>query len=129
MLCGGGKEPEEKNGEQKVRYELTDQGRMEQEQIPLAEYAQFEEFGHVLGEAAPGSFSEFLKMKYDMPDEWKRVETLKQQTDFINAAECETTLKKFTGYFLKQGAKHSEDFFHVGYTADNPTGLRYDIAR
>ena len=30
---------------------------------------------------------------------------------------------------LKDGAKHADQFFDVGYTADNPLQLRYDMAR
>lgn len=44
-------------------------------------------------------------------------------------APCVTTPLKYTGYFLKPEAEHSEDFFYVGYTQDNPLQLRYDIAQ
>lgn len=37
--------------------------------------------------------------------------------------------QKYTGYFLKSGAKHADQFFDVGYTSDNPLQLRYDMAR
>lgn len=68
-------------------------------------------------------------MKYNEPEKWKALKTIKKQTDFVNKAPCVTTPKKYTGYFLKQGAKHADQFFNVGYTADNPLQLRYDMAR
>jgi len=40
-----------------------------------------------------------------------------------------TTPKKYTEYFLKPGAKHANQFFDVGYSADDPLRLRYDMAR
>lgn len=55
--------------------------------------------------------------------------TEKQQTVFVENAPCVTTSKKYTGYFLKPGAKHAQDFFNVGYTAYDSLRLRYDMAR
>lgn len=94
-----------------------------------ADKKQHEEYRSVLGNKVPAGFADFQKMKYNDPEKWDAIKTLKRQTGFVNTAECETTARKFTGYLLKPGAKHSQDFFDVGYSKDNPTQLRYDIAK
>lgn len=90
---------------------------------------QFEEYKAVLGKNAPKSFEKFQDLKYNNPEKWAALKTEKRQTVFVENAPCVTTPKKYTGYFLKPEAKHSQDFFGVGYTQDNPLQLRYDMAR
>lgn len=94
-----------------------------------ADQKQFAEYQAVLGKNAPGTFAEFQNLKYNSPDRWELLKTEKRQTVFVNGAPCVTTPKKYTGYFLKPGAKHAEEFFNVGYTQGNPMQLRYDMAR
>lgn len=94
-----------------------------------ADRKQFEEYKLVLGKTAPKTFAQFQDLKYNSPDKWERLKTEKRQTVFVNNAPCVTTLKKYTEYFLKPGAKHADQFFNVGYTQDNPLQLRYDMAR
>lgn len=90
---------------------------------------QYAEFKDVLGGSAPKSLDAFQSIKYNDPERWAELKVQKRQTRFVNNAPCETTPKKFSGYFLKPEAKHSSDFFGVGYTQDNPLQLRYDIAK
>ena len=90
---------------------------------------QFAEYKAVLGKNAPDSFVKFQDLKYNNTDRWERLKTEKQQTVFVENAPCVTTSKKYTGYFLKPGAKHAQDFFNVGYTAYDSLRLRYDMAR
>ena len=71
----------------------------------------------------------FQDLKYNNTEKWAALKTEKRQTDFVENAPCVTTPKKYTGYFLKPDTKHSQDFFGVGYTQDNPLQLRYDMAR
>lgn len=94
-----------------------------------ADKKQWQEFQAVLGKKIPSNIADFQHLKYNEPEKWKVLKTIKKQTDFVNKAPCVTTPKKYTGYFLKQGAKHADQFFSVGYTADNPLQLRYDMAR
>ena len=49
--------------------------------------------------------------------------------EIIENTPCQLTEKKFSGYFLKPGAKHASDFFGVGYTENDSLRLSYDIAR
>lgn len=90
---------------------------------------QWQEYKSVLGNKVPNTVEKFQNLKYNEPDKWAQLKTMKRQTVFVNNAECVTTPKKYTGYFLKDGAKHADQFFDVGYTADNPLQLRYDMAR
>lgn len=90
---------------------------------------QYAEFKDVLGGSAPKSLDAFQSIKYNDPERWAELKVQKRQTSFVNNAPCETTPKKFSGYFLKPEAKHSSDFFNVGYSRDNPLQLRYDIAK
>lgn len=94
-----------------------------------ADRKQFAEYQAVLGENAPKSFAKFQDLKYNNAENWDALKTMKQQTVFVRDAPCVTTPKKYTGYFLKPGAKHAEEFFNVGYKQDNPLQLRYDMAR
>ena len=64
-----------------------------------ADKKQFEEYRKVLGNKIPGRFADFQDLKYNKPDEWSKLKTLKKQTVFVKNADCETTPKKFTGYF------------------------------
>ena len=89
---------------------------------------QYERYREVLKEDA-GSLADFRQMKYNEPEKWAQLKTAKRQTTAVKNAECITTPKKYTGYFLKSGAKHADQFFDVGYTADNPLQLRYDMVR
>lgn len=90
---------------------------------------QFEEYREVLGKDAPESLEKFQDLKYSDSEQWARLKTIKHQTEFVDNAPCVTTPKKYTEYFLKHGAKHADQFFNVGYTAENPLQLRYDMAR
>lgn len=90
---------------------------------------QYADFKSVLGGSAPKSLDDFQSIKYNDHEKWAELKVQKRQTNFVNDAYCETTPKKFYGYFLKPDAKHSSDFFDVGYTQDNALQLRYDIAR
>lgn len=90
---------------------------------------QWQEYKSVLGNKVPNTVEKFQNLKYNEPDKWAQLKTMKRQTVFVNNAECVTTPKKYTWYFLKDGAKHADQFFDVGYTADNPLQLRYDMAR
>ena len=47
----------------------------------------------------------------------------------VQDTPCELTEQKFSGFFLKPGAKHADDFFSVGYTPGDVLRLQYDIAR
>lgn len=94
-----------------------------------ADRKQFNEYKAVLGKNAPKTFADFQNLKYNDIEAWKQLKTEKQQTEFVKNAPCVTTPKKYTGYFLKPGAKHADQFFAVGYTQDNPLQLRYDMAR
>lgn len=94
-----------------------------------ADQRQYADFVNVLGNKAPKTFAKFQDLKYNDIDGWETLKTTKRQTDVVKNAECITTPKKYTGYFLKDGAKHADQFFDVGYTADNPLKLRYDMAR
>ena len=89
---------------------------------------QHKEYRAILGKEVPKLFADFQKLKYTTPDEWEIVKTHKRQTVFVNNAPCETTPKKFTDFFLKPGAKHSQEFFEAGYTTDDALQLRYDMA-
>lgn len=90
---------------------------------------QWEEYRSVLGNKVPNTLDSFQNMKYNSPETWKQLQTTKRQTVFVNNAPCETTKKKYSGYFLKEGAKHADQFFNVGYTADDVLQLRYDMAK
>lgn len=90
---------------------------------------QYAEFKTVLGKNAPKSLDVFQHIKYNEHERWEELKKIKRQTSFVNNAPCETTPKKFSEYLLKPNAKHSNDFFDVGYTQDNPLQLRYDVAK
>lgn len=62
--------------------------------------------------------------------EWEsgKIEFQKHMKEFVDSAPCITTEKKFTDYLLKPNAKHSKEFYDVGYTKDDALQLRYDIA-
>lgn len=90
---------------------------------------QFAEYRAVLGKNAPKTFADFQDLKYNNTEGWNALKTEKRQTVFVENAPCVTTPKKYTGYFLKEGKEHAQEFFGVGYTPDNPLRLRYDMAR
>ncbi|MCM1227551.1 MAG: phage head morphogenesis protein [Clostridium sp.] len=90
---------------------------------------QFKEYKKILGKDMPKTLETFRDLKYNDTKEWETLKTKKRQTVFVENAACVTTPKKYTGYFLKPGAKHADQFFDVGYTQDNPLKLRYDMAR
>lgn len=94
-----------------------------------ADTKQWQEYKSVLGNKVPNTVEKFQNLKYNEPEKWAQLKTTKRQTAVVKNAECVTTPKKYTGYFLKDGAKHADQFFDVGYTADNPLQLRYDMAR
>lgn len=90
---------------------------------------QFAEYRKVLGDKVPDSVYKFQDLKYNDIEIWHALKTLKKQTMFVEKAQCETTERKFTEYLLKTGAKHAQEFFDVGYTAESSMQLRYDIAK
>lgn len=94
-----------------------------------ADQKQFKEYKKILWKKIPDRFDEFQNLKYNQSEKWEALKTLKKQTETVKNAPCVTTPKKFTGYFLKQGAKHADQFFEVGYSQDDPMRLRYDIAK
>ncbi len=94
-----------------------------------ADTKQWQEYKAALGNKVPDTVEQFQNLKYNEPEKWAQLKTIRRQTDVVRNAECITTPKKYTGYFLKNGAKHADQFFDVGYTADNPLQLRYDMAR
>lgn len=94
-----------------------------------ADTRQWKEYKAVLNKKVPNTVENFQNLKYNEPEKWAQLKTTKRQTVVVKNAECITTPKKYTGYFLKSGAKHADQFFDVGYTSDNPLQLRYDMAR
>lgn len=94
-----------------------------------ADTKQWQEYKSVLGNEIPNTVEKFQNLKYNEPEKWAQLKAVKQQTVVVKNAECITTPRKYTGYFLKEGAKHAAQFFDVGYTAENPLQLRYDMAR
>lgn len=94
-----------------------------------ADTRQWKEYKAVLNKKVPNTVENFRNLKYNEPEKWAQLKTTKRQTVVVKNAECITTPKKYTGYFLKSGAKHADQFFDVGYTSDNPLQLRYDMAR
>ena len=94
-----------------------------------ADTRQWKEYKAVLNKKVPNTVENFQNLKYNEPEKWAQLKTTKRQTVAVKNAECITTPKKYTGYFLKSGAKHADQFFDVGYTSDNPLQLRYDMAR
>lgn len=93
-----------------------------------ADKKQFAEYKAALGSSIPKSLDDFQRMKYTELERWAEIKTQKHQTDFVNNAPCETTPKKFYGYFLNPEKKHAQEFFDVGYTQTDVLQLRYDIA-
>lgn len=94
-----------------------------------ADTKQWKEYKAVLNKKVPNTVEGFQDLKYNEPEKWEQLKTTKRQTVVVKNAECITTPQKYTGYFLKSGAKHADQFFDVGYTSDNPLQLRYDMAR
>lgn len=90
---------------------------------------QWNEYRDILGKEVPNTLDKFQNLKYNEPEKWNQLQTTKHQTVFVNNAPCETTKKKYSGYFLKEGAKHADQFFDVGYTANDVLQLRYDMAK
>ena len=93
-----------------------------------ADHKQWKTYKKILGSKIPDTLADFQTVKYNTPEIWEKLKVQKQQTVFVNNAPCETTKKKYTHYFLKEGAKHAEEFFRVGYTKDDALQLRYDMA-
>ena len=94
-----------------------------------ADTRQWKEYKAVLNKKVPNTVENFQNLKYNEPEKWAQLKATKRQTVVVKNAECITTPKKYTGYFLKSGAKHADQVFDVGYTSDNPLQLRYDMAR
>lgn len=94
-----------------------------------ADKREYADFVNVLGGKAPKTFAKFQDLKYNNQEAWDKLYETKHQTQTVKAAPCVTTPKKYTEYFLKPGAKHADQFFDVGYSADDPLRLRYDMAR
>ena len=94
-----------------------------------ADYAQWQEYRKYAGKETPKSFVEFQNLKYNNAQEWSNLKTVKEYKKVIKTAPCETTPKKYTAYFLKEGTNHSKDFFEAGYTKEDALRLRYDMAK
>lgn len=94
-----------------------------------ADDKQWQEYRKVLGKKVPNTLDSFQNLKYTDPETWKQLQKTKRQTVFITNAPCVTTKKKYSGHFLKEGAKHADQFFGVGYTANDVLQLRYDMAK
>lgn len=94
-----------------------------------ADYAQYRDFTKYARKETPTTFAKFQDLKYSNPNEWEKLKTVKKQRETIKNAPCQTTPQKYTGYFLKPDARHSQDFFKVGYSPDDPLRLRYDMAK
>ena len=94
-----------------------------------ADFAQWQEYRKIVPKETPKTFDEFQIFKYTELGEWKKLKAVKHMTEVVNDAPCITTPAKYSGYFLKAGAKHADDFFDVGYTSDDVLKLRYDMAR
>ena len=90
---------------------------------------QYKEYKDVLGKEMPKTLDEFQNLKYNNPEKWDKLQTTKHQTDVVNNAPCETTVKKFAEYFLNPEQKHAQEFFDVGYTTEDVLLLRYDVAK
>lgn len=102
---------------------------LKKQKYSASDEVQYQEYRSVLGKEIPKTFAEFQEKKYTDIDWWDTIKEKKQQTVFVKNAPCETTPKKFTGYFLKESAKHADEFFDVRYTSDDALRLRYDMAR
>lgn len=94
-----------------------------------ADYAQYQEYTKYARKETPNTFAKFQNLKYSDPEKWAKLKTIKRQRETIKNAPCQTTPGKFSGYFLKEGSRHSKEFFDAGYTADDILRLRYDMAR
>lgn len=94
-----------------------------------ADYAQYQEYTKYARKETPNTFAKFQDLKYSDPEKWAKLKTIKRQRETIKNAPCQTTPGKFSGYFLKEGSRHSKEFFDAGYTADDILRLRYDMAR
>ncbi len=93
-----------------------------------ADFVQWQEYRKIVPKETPKTFDEFQIFKYTKLGEWKTLKAIKRMTEVVNDAPCITTPAKYSGYFLKAGAKHADDFFDVGYTSDDVLKLRYDMA-
>lgn len=94
-----------------------------------ADRDQFAEYRKLLGKDAPTSYYQFREIKYNDADAWDNLKEQARMERTIRNAPCQLTKRKFSGYFLKPGAKHADEFFDVGYTVDDVRLLRYDMAR
>lgn len=94
-----------------------------------ADRKQFSDYQKLLNKDAPKYFTEFQNIKYNNPERWEKLKQEAHMERVIRDAPCELTKRKFSEFFLKPGAKHSDDFFEVGYTTEDVRLLRYDIAR
>ena len=94
-----------------------------------ADRNQFEEYRKLLGKEAPTSYNAFRDLKYYQPKAWESLKEQAHMERVIRNAPCTLTKRKFSGYFLKPDAKHSADFFSVGYTQSDVRRLRYDMAK
>ena len=90
---------------------------------------QWKEYRAILGDKVPNNVDGFQNLKYNSLEKWEQIKTVKKQTVFVENAQCITTPEKYTGYFLKPGTRHADEFFDVGYTEDDSLLLRYDMAR
>ena len=93
------------------------------------DYEQYEEFKELLGSDAPKNYDDFLQIKYYNQSEWDALQIEARMEQVIRSTPCTLTERKYSGYFLKPGAKHADDFFSVGYTEADIRLLRYDMAR
>lgn len=58
---------------------------------------QWQEYKSVLGNKVPNTVEKFQNLKYNEPDKWAQLKTMKRQTVFVNNAECVTTPKNTPG--------------------------------
>ncbi len=94
-----------------------------------ANRAQFDEYTKLLGKDAPKYYNDFQKLKYNDPKAWEKLKEEAKMERVIRNAPCQLTKRKFFSYLLKEGAKHAEKFFAVGYKPSDVRLLRYDMAR
>lgn len=94
-----------------------------------ADRKQYDEYKKLLGKDAPKYYNQFQQIKYNDKDQWEKLKEAAHMERTIRNAPCVLTARKFSGYFLKPGAKHSGEFFDAGYTESDIRLLRYDMAR